>query len=190
MNILAVGNSYYNYPAFKGCSSTIQKKTLNRALLKSTSNNDLKPLFGPKEVKKAKVWVAGYTAGNSVTAALTAQAPGFDELALTGIEVLMATHIFNGIYDFKLSKTLLKSVAAGVAGHAVGKTTFKMLSKGITWIPVLGNTVNAVVAGGTTAALGAALIDIAEEMDKARKRGEKLDEFIKAMENEDNKKGR
>ena len=125
---------------------------------------------------------------NAGLAAATAQAPGFDEFVLAGVEVAMATHIFNGIYKFNLSKTLLKSLAMGVAGHAIGKTTFKLASKSVTWIPLLGNSLNAVISGGTTATLGAALIDMAESMDKARIRGKKLDEFIKAMEDEVNKK--
>ncbi len=67
-------------------------------------------------------------------------------------------------------------------GHMVGKTAFKMASKSLTWVPGIGNALNAIVAGSTTAALGASLISLAEDIDKARKRGEKLDEFIKKME--------
>ena len=110
-----------------------------------------------------------------------AQMPGADEAALAGVEVVMATHIFNGIYDFKFSKTALKSLATGVAGHAVGKTAFKLASKSLTWIPGIGNALNAIVAGSTTAALGAALISVAEEMDDARKRGKKLDDFFEKL---------
>lgn len=175
MNVSAISGTSFGSINYKTA------KPLNRASLKSTKSI-LKPLYGPAEKEKAKKWVFGYTIGNAGVAAATAQAPGFDELALAGIEVIMATHIFNGIYDFKFSKTALKSLATGVAGHAVGKTTFKLASKGLTWIPGLGNALNAVVSGGTTAALGAALIELAEEMDQARKRGQKLDEFIKKME--------
>lgn len=156
-------------------------KSLNRSVLKQ-GQSALSSLNGPAEVRKSKAWVAAYTASNAGIAAAMAQAPGLDECALAGVEVVMATHIFNGIYDFKFSKTVLQSLGMGVAGHAVGKTAFKMASKSLTWIPGVGNALNAVVAGGTTAALGAALISIAEDMDKARKRGEKLDEFIKKME--------
>lgn len=154
---------------------------LNRQILKSTTT-DLLHLAGPEEKSAAKAWVVAYTAGNAVLAAATAQAPGFDEALLAGVEVVMATHIFNGIYDFKFSKTALKSLGSGVAGHVIGKNAFKLATKAFTWIPGIGNGLNAIVSGTTTAALGAALIDMAEDFDKKRRQGEKLDEFIKKME--------
>lgn len=170
-----------NNQNFCATKTKLASKVVNRAKLKPSTTN-LKPLAGPEEKRKARRWVAAYTAGNATLAAATAQAPGVDELALSGVEVIMATHIFNGIYDFKFSKTILKALAAGVAGHAIGKTTFKLISKAVTWVPVVGNGVNAVVSGTTTAALGASLIEMAEEMDEARRRGKKLDDFIKEME--------
>ena len=90
-------------------------------------------------------------------------------------------NIFNKIYKFNFSSTILKSLAMGVTGHAVGKTAFKLVSKSITWIPILGNAVNAVISGSTTAALGAAIINAAEKLDDARRRGKKLDEIIKKL---------
>lgn len=176
MTVMPVG--YAAQKSFCGAQQTT--KVLNRSLLKNTSSI-LKPLMGPKEKRKAQGWVAAYTLGNSAIAAGMAQMPGADEAVLAGVEVAMATHIFNGIYDFKFSKTALKSLAMGVAGHAVGKTTFKLLTKSVSWVPMFGNAVNAVVSGSTTAALGAAIIEMAEDIDKARKRGEKLDEFIKKL---------
>lgn len=156
------------------------KKVLNRSLLKTQKNN-LKDLAGPNEVRKARAWVAAYTAGNASIAGLTAQAGGLEEVALSGVEAVMAAHIFNGIYDFKLSKTLLESLATAVKGHFIGKTAYKLASKGLTWIPGLGNALNAIVAGTTTATLGAYLIDKAEEFEKAKKRGMEIDEFIRRM---------
>lgn len=169
-NVGFVGSFNYKKPT----------KVLNRTLLQHCESN-LKQLQGPREKEKAKNWVAGFTLANTSAAAFTAQAPGLDEFVLSSVEVLMATHIFNNIYDFKFSKTVLKNLAAGVAGHAVGKSAFKMASKVLTPIPILGNTLNAVIAGTTTAALGAALIEMAEEMDNARTRGSKLDDFIKKL---------
>lgn len=138
-------------------------------------------LNGPYEVSKAKKWVAAYTAGNAVLAGATAQAAGLEELALSGVEAAMALHIFNGIYDFKLSKTLLEALATGVKGHFIGKTTFKMASKSLTWIPIIGNSLNATVAGVTTLSLGMNLIEKAEELEKAQKRGESIDSFINSL---------
>ena len=159
---------------------TNAKKIVNRKMLVPQAN-ELKNLYGPVEKKKAKTWVAAYTLGNSGLAALTAQAPGVDELLLSTVEVAMATHIFNGIYNFDFSKTILKALGMGVAGHAIGKTGFRMMTKPATVIPGLGNGLNAAIAGGTTAALGAGLIALAEDMDKARKRGESIDKFIEQM---------
>lgn len=154
----------------------------NRAQLKSV-NSKIKTLFGPTEKSKAKKWVAGYTASNAGIAAIMAQAPGADEFVLSSVEVVMATHIFNKIYGFGLDKTALKSLAAGVSGAYVGSRIFKGASKFFTWVPGIGNGLNAAVAGTTTAAIGASLIAIAEDMDDARRRGKKIDDFIKEMEN-------
>lgn len=155
-------------------------KSLNRSALKQTASGN-KALFGPDEVRRARNWVAAYTAGNATIAAATAQAAGAEEFLLAGVEVIMATHILNGIYDFKLSKTALKNIGAGATGHIVGKATFKWMSKGVTWIPIFGNGINALVAGSTTAAIGAFLIDTAEKMEKELKRNKSLDEFIKKL---------
>lgn len=165
---------------YRGLVPVVATAKMNRSFLKPVTNS-LKPLAGPEEKSKAKGWVALYTMSNAGIAAMMAQAPGADEAALAGVEVAMATHIFNGIYDFKFSKTVLRSLATGVAGHAVGKTFFKLASKSLTWIPGIGNVLNAGVAGSTTAALGAFLIEMAEDMDKARKRGQDLDKFIEEM---------
>lgn len=71
----------------------------------------MKNINGPEEVKEARGWVAYYTAANTGIGALSAQAPGADELALAGIEVAMATTIFNGVYYFDFSKTVIKNLA-------------------------------------------------------------------------------
>ena len=154
-------------------------KLMNRSMLQRASS--LKNLDGPAEKKKAEKWVALYTAGNSATAAALAQAGGLEEFLLSGIEVAMAAHILNGIYKFDISPNLLKVIGTGLTGHYVGKSVFKWLSKTVTWVPLVGNGINAVVAGSTTAALGAALIRSAEFMDEAKKRGEKMDEIIKKL---------
>ena len=165
-----------------GCAQMLTKtpKLMNRSLLQKTSN--LKNLHGPAEKRKAEKWVAGYTTGNSLTAAALAQAGGLEEFLLSGIEVAMAAHILNGIYKFDLSPNLIKIIGTGLTGHYVGKGIFKWLTKTVTWVPLVGNGINAVVAGSTTAALGAALIKTAENMDEARKRGEKMEDIIKKLQ--------
>lgn len=175
MNIVKVNS--VGYTKAKNFQKPI--KIIDRKLLQKNSN--LLNLNGPWEKEEAKGWVALYTVGNSGLAAAMAQAPGIDEAALASVEVIMATHIFNKIYKFNFSSTILKSLAMGVTGHAVGKTAFKLVSKSITWIPILGNAVNAVISGSTTAALGAAIINAAEKLDDARRRGKKLDEIIKKL---------
>lgn len=151
----------------------------NRSLLQKTSR--LTSLKGPQEVKLAKEAVALYSAENTVIGAAMAQAPGLDELVLSGVEISMATSIYNDIYRFKFSKTIIQSLLTGIIGNRVGTYAFKGATKLVTWTPLAGNILNAGVAGGTTAALGAAIIAQCEEMDKARKRGEDIDKFIKKM---------
>lgn len=149
----------------------------NRSLLQKTSK--LASLNGPQEVKDAKKLVAFYSAENAGVAALAAQFPCADELALSTVEVIMASAIINGVYGFKFSSNVLDCILAGIIGERVGTYSFKAASKLVTWIPGFGNVVNSVVAGGTTAALGAAIIKKCENMDAARKRGEKIDEILK-----------
>ncbi len=166
---------------------TVSKQIINRRTLTS-SNNKLKPLYGPEEIKRAKKIVKLYSVGNAITAAATAQEALIDKLVLSGIEIAMATHILNGIYDFKLPNTILKAIMTVILGKTIGTSTFSMITaSSFSWVPFLGNGLNAAIAGGTTALLGSALIYSAEEMDKRRKRGEKIDKFIKEMEDEDKK---
>ena len=155
-------------------------KTVNRKLLKTTSS--LKPLCGPEEVKLAKAIVAINVAENAAIAAGMAQMPGLDEVVLSANEIKMAMEIFNVVYDFKLSKTIVESLLTGFIGNRLGTWLYKGASKAFTWIPGLGNGLNATIASGTTAALGAKIIDTAEKMDKARKRGDSLDKFINEIE--------
>ena len=164
------------------CAGMSSPKLMNRKTLKAPLSQTLSNLNGPAEKSKAKGWVAAYTAGNASIAAAMAQMPGWDELALTGVEMTMTAHIFNGIYNFNLSKTALKSIATGIAGNVIGKGAFKLATKAVSWIPGIGNAINAVVAGSTTAALGAAIIDSAEDLDKARKNGKRLEDFLNEME--------
>ncbi len=159
---------------------TKANKLINRSSLQKVSSlNDLR---GYAEKEKAKSWVAAYSVGNGAAAATFAQAGGLEELLLSGVEVVMAAHILNGIYDFKLSKNALKIIGTGIAGHKIGLSTFKWASKSVTWIPLVGNALNAVVAGSTTAALGAALIQTAEFMDEQRQKGKTMDEIMKKLQ--------
>lgn len=162
-------------------SSLATRKVVNRSLLKS-AKNDLKSLCGPEEVSKAKAIVTLNVAENAGIAAAMAQLPGWDEAALAANEVKMAMEIYNGVYKFGFDKTTINSLVMGLLGNRIGTFVFKGASKLISWMPGIGNGVNATVAGGTTAALGAAIISNAEEMDKARRNGKKLDDFFKKLE--------
>ena len=159
----------------------VLKKTINRNLLKNATST-LKPLYGPSEVDLARAIVAVNVTENAAIAASMAQMPGLDEVALSANEIKMAIEIYNGVYDFNFSKTVIQSILMGLVGNRIGSWAFKGASKLFTWIPGLGNGLNATIASGTTVALGAAIINNAEQMDKARKRGEALDKFIKEME--------
>ena len=159
---------------------TKNAKLINRSVLKKTSS--LRDLRGYAEREEAKGWVAAYALGNGAAAAALAQAGGLEEVLLSGVEVAMAAHILNGIYNFDLSKNAIKIIGTGIAGHKIGTTTFKWLSKSVTWVPLVGNAVNAAVAGSTTAALGAALIKTAEFMDEQRKKGKSMEEIMKKLQ--------
>lgn len=154
-------------------------KALDRSLLQKSSN--LKNLNGPYEIKEVKKLVAFYTAENAGVAAIAAQLPCADELALSSVEIIMASAIINGIYGFDFAPNAIKCILAGVLGNRAGAWTAKAASKCFTWIPGAGNVLNAIVAGGTTAALGSTIIDICEKMDKERKRGKKIDEILNGL---------
>ena len=157
------------------------KKLINRSVLKS-QNSNLKNLCGPEEVKKANRIVALTVAENAALAAAMAQMPFFDKAALAANEIKMAMRIYNEVYGFNFDETNFKSLGTGAAGTCVGIFLFKTASTCLSWIPGLGNGLNAGVAAGTTTALGKAIISSAEKMDKARKYNEKLDNFFKKLE--------
>lgn len=161
--------------------SPVAKKIVNRSLLKAPKS-DLKVLCGPEELKKAKAIVAINVAENAGIAAGMAQMPGWDELALSANEIKMAMEIYNGVYNFGFDKTTVKSILTGFIGNRIGTWLFKGASKLVTWMPGVGNGLNATVAGTTTAALGAAIVSNAEEMDRARRNGQSLEKFLKSME--------
>lgn len=148
-------------------------RMINRKLLKPVINNNLKVLEGPKEKSEAQKYVAACSAGNAVIAAATAQLPGIDQVALTGVEIMMARHIFNDIYKLGLSNANIAALGAAVVGNKVGPVA---CSKLLTWIPGFGNAINAAVAGATTGSIGALLIHRAEAMEKA---------LLKAKQNDD-----
>ncbi len=133
------------------------------------------------KLNKQKKCVAYFTADNVGIAALAAQIPGGDELLLSGVEALMAGAIVNGIYGFSLSKTFMSSMVSAYLGNKVGMTAFKLTSKAVTWIPGIGNAVNATVAGATTYALGNFIIDQCEKIQKELERGKKIDEILRGL---------
>ena len=155
------------------------KKMVNRNLLKASSSN-LKPLAGPEEVEKAKAIVASATTANAITSALTAQLPG-ELIILKAVETSMVAGILNGIYDYKLSSSVLKGIGASLLASSAGQELFRLSSKAFTWIPLLGNTLNAVISGSVTAALGTLIIEAAEAADKARRQGKEQAEIIKEL---------
>ncbi len=161
-----------------GCAQMLTKtpKLMNRSLLQKTSN--LKNLHGPKEIKEAKKMIAIYSGINATTGAIGAQACGAEEIALGANEVTMAMAIINGVYDFSFSKGVIKSILTGIIGNRVGTYVFKGASKFVTWVPFLGNGLNAIIAGVTTAGLGADIIRWCEEKDKERKRNKRIDDIL------------
>ena len=156
-------------------------KTLNRATLQATSSQ-LKTLAGPEEVKKAKKVVLTAVASNTLISGFTAQAAGAELFLLKAVETTMVTSILNGIYGFNFGGALLKGISASLLASSAGQELFRVATKTITWIPVIGNAVNMAVSASVTAALGSLIIEAAEAGDKARKTGAKHEEVIKKME--------
>lgn len=138
---------------------------------KNSAENNIKNTpdvaFGSRK-SDAQAAVHLFSAGSAGIAASLAQAPGVDEVALAGNDVLMAIAICK-IYDLSLTKSAAKVILAPIAGNALG---VKIFSKAITWFPGLGNVVNATVAGSVTEAIGHSIIAKCEngEMQKAIKK--------------------
>lgn len=175
MNIIAI-----NSPIFSaGLKAYMLSKNVNRKLLKTTTNN-LTSLCGPDEVALAKAIVAVNVAENAAIAAAMAQTPLLDEVVLSANEIKMAMEIFNVVYDFKLSEIMAESLISGFLGNKIGSWLY---TKAFTWIPGLGNSLNATIAGGTTVVLGGKIIEMAEKMDNARRRGEAWNKILKDMQN-------
>lgn len=140
-----------------------------------------KTLKGPYEIAKAKKYIAGFSVVNAGVGAAMAQAPGYDMVALGGVEFGMAGYIFNDIYGFSFSKSAIKGALTAIKGCFVGLTAFSLATKYLSWIPGPGNLLNAAVAGGTTAYLGSKLIDAAETIEQNKKRGKSFEEILKIL---------
>lgn len=73
----------------------------------------------------------------------------------------MCNRISREIYKLKFSESALKTFISSIIASELG---LKMSSKLITWLPVIGNTINATVAGSVTYAVGNAFIRECEKM--------------------------
>lgn len=150
---------------------------LNRALLQKTSN--LKSLHyssSSPEAEEAKGVVVGMTMTNAFMGFFSAQFPGLDEVVLSSVEATMGLKIVKGIYGFSFGDAVIKSIMLAVKAHIVGK----IASKSVSWIPGIGNLVNAGVAGYTTKAFGYALIDECERIKREIERGKKIDDILRS----------
>ena len=123
---------------------------------------------------EAKGVVIGMTMTNAFVGFFSAQFPGADEIALSSIEAAMGLKIVKGIYGFSFGDAIIKSIMLAVKAHIVGK----IASKAISWIPGIGNIVNAGVAGYTTKAFGYALVDECERIQRELDRGKKIDDIL------------
>lgn len=114
---------------------------------------------------EAKKIVHFFSASSAGIAALMAQEPGLDEIALATNDVSMAMAIC-GVYNLPLKATVAKMIIAPIAGNALGVKAF---SKLVTWIPGAGNGLNAAVAGSVTEFIGHNIIKMCEsgEVQKA-----------------------
>ena len=127
--------------------------------------------FGSRK-SDAQAVVHVFSGTSATIAAAMAQMPGFDEAALAANDVAMAIAICK-IYDLSITKSIVTTVIAPLMGNTMGTAIFgKIVSKGFTWVPVLGNGLNAAVAGSVTEVIGHGIIGKCEsgEIQKAIKR--------------------
>lgn len=154
---------------------------LERCLLQKESNlSDLKfddYYYDDDSMSKedeAKGVVIGMTMTNAFIGFVSAQVPFGDEVVLSSVEAAMGLKIVKGIYGFKFGDAVIKSIMLAVKAHIVGK----VLSKSVSWIPGIGNFINAGVAGYTTKAFGYALVDECERIQSELDRGKKIDDIL------------
>lgn len=154
---------------------------LERCLLQKESNlSDLKfddYYYDDDSMSKedeAKGVVIGMTMTNAFIGFVSAQVPFGDEVVLSSVEAAMGLKIVKGIYGFKFGDAVIKSIMLAVKAHIVGK----VLSKSVSWIPGIGNLINAGVAGYTTKAFGYALVDECERIQSELDRGKKIDDIL------------
>lgn len=154
---------------------------LERCLLQRESNlSDLKfddYYYDDDSMSKedeAKGVVIGMTMTNAFIGFVSAQVPFGDEVVLSSVEAAMGLKIVKGIYGFKFGDAVIKSIMLAVKAHIVGK----VLSKSVSWIPGIGNLINAGVAGYTTKAFGYALVDECERIQSELDRGKKIDDIL------------
>ncbi|MDD3437323.1 MAG: hypothetical protein PHC64_09260 [Candidatus Gastranaerophilales bacterium] len=108
--------------------------------------------------KYAQLAVQGFSALSAGIAAGMAQMPGADEAVLAANDAAMAIAICK-IYGLTLSKSLAPMLIAPIMGNSMGTAIFgKIISKGFTWIPAVGNGLNAGVAFAVTEFIGQSLI--------------------------------
>ena len=124
--------------------------------------------------EEAKGVVVGMTMTNAFIGFVSAQVPFGDEVVLSSVEAAMGLKIVKGIYGFKFGDAVIKSIMLAVKAHIVGK----VLSKSVSWIPGIGNLINAGVAGYTTKAFGYALVDECERIQSELDRGKKIDDIL------------
>ena len=98
----------------------------------------------------------------SVVGAGLAQVPTSDNAIITPIQLGMAISL-GKVFGITLDQSAAKAAVASAAAATVGRTAAQVL---VGWLPVVGNTVNAVTAGGITEAIGWIM---AQEFEKQSK---------------------
>jgi uncharacterized protein (DUF697 family) len=135
------------------------KEILDSAMNDKPINSTQILFQGPHEKSKARDIVHKYAIYSGTIGLATAQAPGFDTVALSFNDGTMLSEIAD-IYKLNNKEANIATFIGASASHYVGVQLF---TKTISWLPGLGNAVNCAVAATVTEALGHSFIAFCEE---------------------------
>lgn len=161
-------------------------------------------LGGRDREKEARGVVVGMTIANTFVGGAAAQLPVADIAACASVVGVMCTKIAT-IYDVKLTYAVMDAIKQSFGASLLAGLSVKT----VTWIPLIGNVVNAVATGAITKTVGDRLVDkfetamkkaqeefdrneklknIIDENEKLKKRNELINEILAEIAEEERKR--